>query len=97
MESDNRFWFRIGPDVVWQHVGAAGAVFDPATGETFFLNELPALILSAVDSVPASFSQLVDRLGGQDGIDEAVQTQIFSALTYLESAALLESQASSTT
>ena len=85
-------WFRIGPDLAWQDVPGNGAVFDPASGQTHFLSELPAVIVSAVDQTPTSFSSLLERLGGPDGIDEHGKAKILAALSFLENAELVESR-----
>lgn len=94
MGSETRLWFRIGPDLIWQGALGLGAVFDAASGETHFLSELPAVILPSIDKTPASFSNLVERLGGPDGIDEQAEAKIRAALSLLEAAELVESRSS---
>ena len=96
MGAETRFWLRSGPELVWQDAPGLGAVFDPATGETHFLNELPAVILLAIDKTPVSFSALVERLGGGDEIDERAAAKILAALSLLETAELVESRSSAT-
>jgi len=84
-------WIREGPDVVWEGVAGEGPVFDPASGETHFLNDLPVLLLLAIDNRPVSCSTLMARFAGPMQLDEQGQAQILAALVYLEGAELVES------
>lgn len=87
-----RRWFRSGPDLVWERGLAEGIVFDPVSGETHFLSDLPALILSVIDEMPASYTELVERFAGPVDLDGGAQSQIVAALLFLEGAELVESQ-----
>ncbi len=49
-------------------------VFDPATGETHFLTELPALLLEAIGPSPATALELVERLAGPVDLDDGIPT-----------------------
>ena len=91
MVTDRRRWFRDGPDLVWQDALGSGAVFDPSSGETHFLSELPSVMLSVIDRTPARYSLLVERLGGSSGLDEQAEVKIIAALRSLETAELVES------
>lgn len=67
-------------------------MFDPASGETHFLSELPALLLSAIDADWCAFDVLVERIAGPLELDPQDQAKIVSSLGYLEGAELVESQ-----
>ena len=91
LRAEEQLWFRDGPDLVWQDVPDSGALFDPATGETHFLSELPEVMLCVIDRTPASYSSLVERLGGPNGLDKQAELKIVAALRFLEGAELIES------
>lgn len=87
-----RRWYRNGPDLIWERGLGDSIVFDPRCGETHFLSDLPALILSVIDSTPASAEQLIDRFAGPVALDSDAQSQVLAALVFLEGAELVESQ-----
>jgi len=89
--SPNQSWRRLGLALVRERELGEGVVFDPSTGETHFLTELPALLLSVVDREPASQDTLVDRLAGPLDLDSTAEAQVLAALVYLEGAELVES------
>jgi PqqD family protein of HPr-rel-A system len=89
-------WRRLGPALVWDREPGHGAVFDPATGETHFLSELPALIATTLDDTWASHIELVSRYAGTVELDAAAEAQFVAALTSLERAELVESRLSDT-
>jgi hypothetical protein len=89
--SNAQVWFRVGPNVIWQNAAGSGAIFDPASGETFFLSELPAIVLLAIDRKPAPLPLLLERLGGPVELDGQTTAKILAALSSLESAELIES------
>ncbi len=89
-----RSWRRIGPALVWDGEPGAGAVFDPLSGETHFLAELPALFAATVDADWASAPELVARYAGQVDLDDVAKAQILTALTSLEAAEIVESRTS---
>jgi hypothetical protein len=62
------------------------------TGETHFLGELPALLVSVVGETPVPLEDLVERLAGSIALDQHARTQINSALLFLEAAELVESR-----
>ena len=51
-----------------------GIIFDPATGETHFLNDLPLLLLSVLDREPRDLRKLCCLLTGSD--DVAAESKI---------------------
>lgn len=71
-------------------------MFDPATGETHFLSELPALIATTLDGEWAPHAELVTRYAGPVELDAAAEAQFVAALTSLERAELVESRLSDT-
>lgn len=92
-EAARRLWFRRDPGLVWEPDIGPGLVFDPASGETHFLSELPALILSTIDDSPATYAELVERFAGPVDLHHQATAQIIAALISLEGAELIESQA----
>lgn len=89
-----RLWVRKGPDLVWDESG--GIVFDPATGETSFPSELPALLLQTISQTPTSYSMLLKGLAGPIDLDENGRARVLVALAFLEGAELVESLAPQT-
>lgn len=92
-DAANRRWYRRGPDLIWERGLDEGIVFDPKSGETHVLNDLPSLILSVIDDRPAAYAELVERFAGPVELDQQAEAQIFAALLFLEGAELVESQA----
>lgn len=78
--------------MAWDGEPGASAVFDPQSGETHFLAELPALIAATVDADWASADELVARYAGQVDLDDAAKAQILAALASLEAAEIVESR-----
>jgi PqqD family protein of HPr-rel-A system len=66
-------------------------VFDPATGETHFLTELPLLLLEAVDKLPSATDSLINTLAGPVKLEQDAADKILAALRLLEDAELIES------
>ncbi len=66
-------------------------MFDPATGETHFLSDLPALIVTIVDDDWASHTNIIERYAGPVELDGSAETQVIAALVSLERAELVES------
>lgn len=87
-----RQWRRSGPPLVWADAPGEGAVFDPASGETHFLSELPALLLPFIDQDWHDFGSLIAHIVGSVDLDDPHRAKILSALTFLESAELVESR-----
>ena len=87
-----RLWRRCGPALVWDDGPGQGPVFDPATGETHFLSELPALIATIVDNDWAAHSEIIMRYAGPVELDSSAETQVIAALVSLERAELVESR-----
>ena len=94
-DADNvakRRWFRSGEAVIRENGVGEEVVFDPSSGETHFLSDLPSLILSVVDDEPATYMELLERFSGPVDLDSQAESQIFAALMFLEGAELVESQ-----
>jgi PqqD family protein of HPr-rel-A system len=66
-------------------------VYDPASGETHFLNELPSLLLDVIDAQPRTVEQLIALLNEGEALDTDAKKNIEFALAYLEQAELVES------
>lgn len=87
-----RRWFRTtaAPDV------ASGLsptpVFDPATGETHFLNELPLMLLSAINARPQLATSLARQIFGDSiALGNAELARVETALRLLKNAEIIES------
>lgn len=93
-ELTRKNWRRMGPALVWDGQPSAGAVFDPQSGETHFLGDLPALVAATVDAEWASAQDLLVRYAGSVVLDDAAKTQILAALASLEAAEIVESRTS---
>jgi len=85
-------WVRSGPPAVCRSLGRDTAVFDSATGETHLLTELPALVLSVMDKQAVSVADLIERIAGPVQLATGDENRIVEALSYLESAELVESR-----
>jgi len=92
----DRRWRRLGPPLVWDGEPGEGAVFDPVSGETHFLSQLPALILTVVDDRWCGYPELIARLAGPVALDGQAEEKVISALASLERAELVESELSAT-
>lgn len=86
------YWVRSGPPAIYEQIPDKTAVFDPETGETHYVSELPALLLSCVVAEPASHEMLISRLAGPVELDKKAVSQVLATLLYLEAAELVESR-----
>lgn len=91
LPAEERAWFRKGPRVCPSD-SSKSLLFDPYTGETHFLGDLPALILSVIDDTALPLEELAERLAGPISLDETARAQINGALVFLEAAELVESK-----
>lgn len=87
-----RHWLRPGPSVVLADEYAEVPVFDPVTGETHFLNDLPLMLLSEIGPQPRAFDPLLEGLGEDGDLDDHAKARIQGALLFLEQAGLIESR-----
>jgi PqqD family protein of HPr-rel-A system len=71
--------------------GAVHLLFDPFTGDTHFLNDLPFLLLQAIDDTPRSVSEISERLAVDEELDADAAAQINQTLLSLASSRLVES------
>lgn len=67
-------------------------MFDPASGETHFLSDLPALLLGQVDESWCDTMTLIERIAGPVALDTEDQSKVLAALHFLEGAELVESR-----
>lgn len=84
-------WSRFGANIVLEALPSANAVFDPETGETHFVSELPTLVLQAVGPDPATAAKLIQKIAGPVELDENSIEAVHSSLQQLEYAGLVES------
>jgi len=79
--------------VVWSTSPEIDAVFDPISGETHILSELPALVLRHIGTEPATAQQVFEEMSGAAFAeqDQAALDQIVAALKFLANAELVES------
>jgi PqqD family protein of HPr-rel-A system len=80
---------RQGPALARSVLADTSVVFDPTSGETFFLNELPALLLENLDDKPVSMRALVGRIAQDLIVDVQAEQRILAALAFLEKADLI--------
>jgi PqqD family protein of HPr-rel-A system len=84
-------WRRQAPAVCGSPGYKLTPVYDPISGETHFLNELPSLLLEVIDERPRRVDELVALLNDGEPLDADAKKNIEFALTYLEQAELAES------
>jgi PqqD family protein of HPr-rel-A system len=87
-------WYRTGPGLVIENFDSAEIVFDPSTGETHFVNTLPALLLSAVEPKPLSLDALLRRLAGDVEMAATARDDILTALRFLAKAEIIDAEES---
>ena len=96
-EIEQTCWWRDQKyELSWVDTDDFCAVFDPATGETHFLNPLPALLLQYLDQQPRNILQLLETASGGDVFttDSVEAQKAFVALESLHLAELVESTTS---
>jgi PqqD family protein of HPr-rel-A system len=85
-------WFRRSPSPIRANGFALRPVFDPLSGETHFLSDLPDLVLDVIDTHPRPLDEIITRLtDGEPLDDEGIAGNVAKALAYLEQAELVES------
>ena len=85
-------WFRDGSELLWESHADTAAVFDPDTGETHFLTDLPAMALAQINDTPVTLSGLIKRLDGPDDLPADARQKIHAALLSLERVELITSE-----
>jgi len=95
-ESSGLIWWRDAHQpLVWSESPEIGAVFDPVSGETHLINDLPALVLRHIRERPLTALQLFEEIAGEPFVetrDRAALEQIVAALKFLATAELVESR-----
>ena len=89
-------WYRRGAGLLWESQADGAVVFDPDTGETHFLSDLPAMALAEIDDTPVTLSGLIERLDGPDDLPAEARQQIRAALLSLEQVELITSESGET-
>lgn len=89
--SAKRRWCRLGEDACIEQFERA-IVFDPQTGDTHFLSDLPLMLLSAVYSTPQDIKELTAHLDSDLDLDNGSRVKILEALYQMEQVGLLESR-----
>ena len=87
-------WYRRHRSPLVNDSWDMAVLFDPETGETHFLNELPALLLAHLDVSPRTFEQIVEAIDAPADLSDEARQQIRRALRLLEDKELIESTAS---
>lgn len=85
-------WYRRGAELLWESQGDGSAVFDPDTGETHFLSDLPAMALAEIGDTPVTLSGLIARLDAPEDLPAEARQQIHAALLSLEQVELITSE-----
>jgi hypothetical protein len=88
--SEHSSWLRLGPPVRQLTSLSPSPVFDPLTGETLFLSDLPAMLLEAIDSSPRSVEELLSVLVGPVDLVDSKLDVVFAAIQHLSDAGLIE-------
>ena len=86
-------WFRLSEALLeFAPDGERVVLFDKTTGETHFLNELNALVLSRISEEGCSLEQLVESLEEWSGTELEPESisKVKAALQALEDAELVE-------
>ena len=84
----DRRWYRAGADVCREQFEQM-VVFDPPTGETHFLSELPLILLTTIGSESRGLGEVAARLDVQ--LDGDSKIRVLDALYQLQQAGLVES------
>ncbi len=86
------WWRESDQPLVWSDSDQFFAVFDPVSGETHLLNELPAMLLQQVDAQPRTAAELLATILGEEAGEIAPQQidQIIATLKFLAEAELIE-------
>lgn len=86
------WWRENSRPLVWSDSDEFVAVFDPASGETHLLSELPALLLQHVDHQPRTAAELFAVIAGDDvgEIPPQQVDQFIATLKFLAEAELVE-------
>lgn len=92
-QQSRKVWCRNGPAVSkLPHLDPV-PVFDPATGETHFLTQLPLLLLEAMGESGREVERLIADLAGPVELNDGAVGRVTAALRLLEDAELVESHA----
>lgn len=86
-------WFVPRPGALkWRAWDASFVVFDPASGDTHFLNGLAGAVLKLLESGPASFEDVIRALeNASDGpIDIDLHEDIRALIDKLDGVGLIE-------
>lgn len=84
-------WYRKCKPLTSNSLWEMTIIFDPETGETHFLSDLPALLLEHIDQSPQTLKQLAGSIDALDDLSDEARKQIRRALDLLEANELIES------
>ena len=79
-------WRRVGPPLLWHREPGSGAVFDPASGQTHFLNELPAMLLAEIQADWRDGASLVEQAAESFLLWRGVMPETASVIAALRTA-----------
>ena len=83
-------WHRKGEKILIERFEYA-VVFDPQTGETHFLSELPMMLLAVVCPQPQDIRKLSESLDSGVDLTSELKVRMLQALQQLEYVELIES------
>jgi PqqD family protein of HPr-rel-A system len=92
LAADDIVYCRTNRAVVWDRSWDLSIIFDPDSGQTHFLSELPALLLDNIHESPQTIEQLTASIDAPEDLTEEAQEQIRRALSLLEAKELIESR-----
>lgn len=84
-------WARTTADLAFAEFDTATVTFDPLTGETWFLNDLPVLLLETLEQHPLSIDDIIARLAGDLPLQADQREAVLAALHHLEQSELVQS------
>jgi PqqD family protein of HPr-rel-A system len=83
-------WSREGPAIAYQTVSEVTVAYDPATGETHFLSDLPAMVLEIVSTSPSTEHEILRALSAPLDPSQELLDRLQSALKQLKQAGLID-------
>ena len=91
--SEGTWCLAPGRDLLWQKWPEGGAVFDPASGNTQFLNLMACVALERLEGGPLSSERLTREVSEYLDIplDDLLRSNLDSLISHFDSLGLIES------
>ncbi|MCG8505413.1 MAG: HPr-rel-A system PqqD family peptide chaperone [Sphingomonadales bacterium] len=93
MPSEETWRLAPGRDLLWQKWPEGGAVFDPASGNTQFLNLMACVALERLEGGPLNSERLTREVSEYLDIplDDLLRSNLDSLISHFDSLGLIES------